>query len=290
MMKKKQSIAVLIVAVILTALLGWTVIRGWGPTGTGAMKNINLGLDLFRRRQHHLPGGAGKSFCGRHERYKIQAGTACLSVQHRGSGLSAGGHNRITIDIPGATDANEILTELGKPGSLYFIAETDADGNQNYVYDSTVGNYVLNNKTLEDLQNDGSVVLTGQDLENAEAVHQQDSTTQATTAAVQLRLTDEGAEKFAAATEKAAEAGETIGIYYDEEFVSVPTVNDAITDGVASISRIDGLGGSVQPGGDAADRRPFSGADGAGFQRCGRSLGSEAVSTRACLQVLWDCL
>ena len=46
MMKKKQSIAVLVIAVLVTALLGWTTIVGWGPTGTGAMKNINLGLDL----------------------------------------------------------------------------------------------------------------------------------------------------------------------------------------------------------------------------------------------------
>lgn len=46
MMKKKQSIAVLVIAVLVTVLLGWTTIVGWGPTGTGAMKNINLGLDL----------------------------------------------------------------------------------------------------------------------------------------------------------------------------------------------------------------------------------------------------
>ena len=40
--------------------------------------------------------------------------------------------DRINIEIPGVTDANKILEELGRPGSLYFIAETDKDGNANY--------------------------------------------------------------------------------------------------------------------------------------------------------------
>ena len=278
MMKKKQSIAVLIVAVVLTVLLGWTVIVGWGPTGTGAMRNINLGLDLS--------GGVSITYQAVEEnpsaedmsdtRYKLEQRAYQYSTEAQ---VYQQGDNRITIDIPGATDANEILTELGKPGSLYFIAEKDADGNQNYVYDSTVGNYVLNNKTLEDLQNDGSIVLTGQDLENAEAVHQQDSTTQATTAAVELRLTDEGAEKFATATEKAAEAGETIGIYYDEEFVSVPVVNDAITDGVASISgsmdweEASNLAATLRIGGLSLELTELDSSV------VGAQLGSEAVSS-----------
>ena len=278
MMKKKQSIAVLIVAVVLTVLLGWTAIVGWGSTGTGAMRNINLGLDLS--------GGVSITYQAVEEnpsaedmsdtRYKLEQRAYQYSTEAQ---VYQQGDNRITIDIPGATDANEILTELGKPGSLYFIAEKDADGNQNYVYDSTVGNYVLNNKTLEDLQNDGSIVLTGQDLENAEAVHQQDSTTQATTAAVELRLTDEGAEKFAAATEKAAEAGETIGIYYDEEFVSVPVVNDAITDGVASISgsmdweEASNLAATLRIGGLSLELTELDSSV------VGAQLGSEAVSS-----------
>ncbi|HIS81639.1 MAG TPA: hypothetical protein IAB52_09305, partial [Candidatus Scatomonas merdavium] len=45
-MKKKQSILILIVCAVLTVLLGYTAIRGWGPTGTGSMTNIRTGLDL----------------------------------------------------------------------------------------------------------------------------------------------------------------------------------------------------------------------------------------------------
>ena len=37
------------------------------------------------------------------------------------------------IEIPGVSDANAILEELGQPGTLYFIAQTDSAGNQNYI-------------------------------------------------------------------------------------------------------------------------------------------------------------
>ena len=45
-MKKNQSIITLIVTLLVTVLLGFTVVAGWGPTGTGSMKNIRTGLDL----------------------------------------------------------------------------------------------------------------------------------------------------------------------------------------------------------------------------------------------------
>ncbi len=45
-MKKNKGIISLILAVVLIALMGFTVTVGFGRTGTGAMKNIKLGLDL----------------------------------------------------------------------------------------------------------------------------------------------------------------------------------------------------------------------------------------------------
>ena len=53
---------------------------------------------------------------------------------------------------------------------------------------------------------------------------------------VSLSLTDEGTTKFAEATAKAYENSESIGIYYDGRFVSVPNVNNEITDGQAQIT------------------------------------------------------
>ena len=278
MMKKKQSIAVLVIAVLVTVLLGWTTIVGWGPTGTGAMKNINLGLDLS--------GGVSITYQAVEEnppaedmsdtRYKLEQRAYQYSTEAQ---VYQQGDNRITIDIPGATNANDILQELGQPGSLYFIAQTDADGNRNYTYDANVGNYVLNGKTIEELEEDGSVVLTGRDVESAEATHIQAQTTQATESAVELHLTDEGTEKFAEATEAAVSAGESIGIYYDGEFVSVPTVQSAITDGVASITGMtnweeaSNLAATIRIGGLSLELEELN------SQVVGAQLGSEAIST-----------
>ena len=114
MMKKKQSIAVLVIAVLVTVLLGWTTIVGWGPTGTGAMKNINLGLDLS--------GGVSITYQAVDEnpsaedmsdtRYKLEQRAYQYSTEAQ---VYQQGDNRITIDIPGATNANDILQELGQP-------------------------------------------------------------------------------------------------------------------------------------------------------------------------------
>ena len=59
---------------------------------------------------------------------------------------------------------------------------------------------------------------------------------------VDLIFTSEGAQKFADATTKAYNNGnnsETLGIYYDGDFVSVPTVQAALTDGRAQITGME---------------------------------------------------
>ncbi|MBQ8261504.1 MAG: protein translocase subunit SecD [Lachnospiraceae bacterium] len=42
------------------------------------------------------------------------------------------GDRRISIEIPGVSDAEAVLRDLGSPGVLYFIRSTDAAGNMNY--------------------------------------------------------------------------------------------------------------------------------------------------------------
>lgn len=76
------------------------------------------------------------------------------------------GDDRITVEIPGVKDANEILEDLGKPGSLEF---QDPDGN---------------------------VYMTGEDVANAQAATVTDNM-QNKQFIVELTLTEEGAEKFA---------------------------------------------------------------------------------------------
>lgn len=232
-MKKSRGVLVLVLTVIVTALLIFTSAVGWGPTGTGAAKNINTGLDLA--------GGVSITYEASEENpsaddmsdtiYKLQQRVEQYSTE---SQVYQEGNNRIVVEIPGVTDANAILEELGKPGSLYFIAQTDADGNPNYTQNSQTGEFELN-KTIEELQEDGSIVLTGTDVSDARAVVGQDDLGNNTQNVVNLSLTEEGTTKFADATAKAYENNESIGIYYDGHFVSVPSVNAEITDGQAMI-------------------------------------------------------
>ncbi len=154
------------------------------------------------------------------------------------------GDDRITVEIPGVSDANAILEELGNPGTIYFISETNSDGDSNYSYISGYGYYL--NYDIDTLIENGSVVLTGSDIKSASAGYQTDSTTGSSDPVVSITLTDDGTTAFAAATLVAYLAGESIAIYYDGEFVSVPTVSAAITDGSAVITGMDSYDDAAQ--------------------------------------------
>ena len=124
-MKKKQGIIVLILAVVFTALLIFTSAVGFGPTGTGAARNIILGLDLS--------GGVSITYQAKEDNPSAEdMSDTIYKLQQRVEGYSEEaqvyqeGNNRINIEIPGVSDANAILEELGKPGSLEF---TDPEGN-----------------------------------------------------------------------------------------------------------------------------------------------------------------
>lgn len=233
-MKKNRGILVLVMTVLVTAFLIFTTAVGFGPTGTGAAKNIKTGLDLS--------GGVSITYETSKEKpkademqdtiYKLQNRVWQYSTEAQ---VYQEGENRIIVEIPGVNDANKILEELGKPGSLYFIAHKDAQGNENYTYNAQTKEYELV-KTIEEIEADGSIVLSGTDVKDAKAAVGQDDLKN-NIHVVNLSLTKEGTKKFAEATKVAYEAGrDTIGIYYDGSFVSVPEVNAVIDNGSAQIS------------------------------------------------------
>ena len=240
-MKKSRAIISLIVFVLILGLLGYTAIYGVGSDNSGSASSIKLGLDLA--------GGVSITYqvVGDEEPSSEDMSDTIYKLQQRVQNYSTEaqvyqeGSDRINIEIPGVTDANAILEELGKPGSLYFIAATDSEGNANYQYTygtdadgNIIVQYVLT-KSIEELQEDGSIVLTGTEVESAQAGSQQDSMGNSQFV-VQLTLNEAGKEAFAEATTKAYQNGETIAIYYDNAFVSVPAVQAAITDGNAVIT------------------------------------------------------
>lgn len=233
-MKKSRGVLVLIAAVLLTAFLVFTAAVGIGPTGTGAAKHIKTGLDLS--------GGVSITYETSKESpsedemkdtvYKLQKRVEQYSTEAQ---VYQEGANRIIVEIPGVTDANKILEELGKPGSLYFIAHKDADGNENYTLNTQTGQYELA-KTLEEIEADGGIVLKGTDVKDAKAAVSQDDLKN-NMHVVSLSLTKDGTKKFADATKAAVDAGkDTIGIYYDGVFVSVPRVEVVIDNGSAQIT------------------------------------------------------
>lgn len=240
-MKKSRAIISLIVFVLILGLLGYTAIYGVGSDNSGSASSIKLGLDLA--------GGVSITYqvVGDEEPSSEDMSDTIYKLQQRVQNYSTEaqvyqeGSDRINIEIPGVSDANAILEELGKPGSLYFIAATDSEGNANYQYTygtDADGNIILQyvlTKSIEELQEDGSIVLTGTEVESAQAGTQQDSMGNSQFV-VQLTLNEAGKEAFAEATTKAYQNGETIAIYYDNAFVSVPTVQAAITDGNAVIT------------------------------------------------------
>lgn len=240
-MKKSKAAVSLIVYLLILGLLGYTAIFGVGSDKSGAAGSIKLGLDLA--------GGVSITYqvVGDGNPSAEDMADTIYKLQQRVDGYSTEaqvyqeGNDRINIEIPGVTDANAILEELGKPGSLYFIAQTDSEGNNNYELGYGINSdgmvipqYQLT-KTIEELQADGSIVLTGTEVEGARATSQEDSMGNRENV-VALSFNEQGKQAFAEATTKAYENGESIAIYYDGELVSVPNVISAITDGNAVIT------------------------------------------------------
>ena len=210
-----------------------TCVLGLDLKGMGAAKNINLGLDL--------EGGVSITYQVKGDKpsqadmddtvYKLQKRVEQYSTEAQAYQV---GDNRISIEIPGVSDANKILEELGQPGSLYFIKHKDSEGNENYSL--TASGYTLN-KSIDELKDTDSIVLTGTEVKTASAGVLNDSTTGNKKYGVDLELTDEGAEKFKTATEEAYNNNnDTIAIYYDGALISVPKVNAVIENGKAQIS------------------------------------------------------
>ena len=232
-MKKKRGVIVLALTMIITAFLCYTAAVGLGPTGTGSAKNIHTGLDLS--------GGVSITYQAKEKNpgkeemsdtvYKMQKRVEQYSTEAQ---AYQEGDNRITVEIPGVTDADKILNDLGKPGSLCFIEQTDKDGNENFVPGED--NYVLA-RSLEEIREAGSVVLEGTDVADAQGGAYQKEDGSSREYAVSLKLTDEGKKKFAEATE--ANVGKQIAIIYDNAVLSAPTVQEAITGGQAEINGME---------------------------------------------------
>lgn len=245
-MNKNKSLAVVIGTGVLVLLLAFTAIVGFGPTGTGAARNILLGLDLS--------GGVSITYqaVGEESPSAEDMRDTVYKLQQRVDGYSTEaqvyqeGSNRISIEIPGVSDAETILQELGKPGSLTFQLS------------------------------DGTVVLEGTDVDTARAGTVPDQLGN-NEDIVELVLTDAGSEKFAKATSE--NIGKVINIVYDNEIISAPVVQTAITGGTAQISGMasheeaENLASSIRIGSLSVELEELE------SKVVGAQLGERAIST-----------
>ena len=280
-MKKSKGIIILLVTVLLLAGFGYTAAVGLGKDGSGSAASINLGLDL--------KGGVSITYqvVGEEKPSAEDMNDTIYKLQQRVDNYSTEsvvyqeGADRINIEIPGVTDAEVILEELGKPGSLYFISEYSPAGEQNYAYagmDENNEPVYLMLRDVEAMVADGSVVLNGTDVADATRASIQDSMGNPQFV-VSLSMTPEGTEKFAAATLAAYSMRQTIGIYYDGAIISAPNVNEPISSGNAQISgsftneEAERLASTIRIGGLKVELEQLH------SKIVGAQLGEEAITT-----------
>lgn len=243
-MKKGKGIAILCIVLACILGLGYYASIILSSTGRGENQNITLGLDLA--------GGVSITYQIVDKNataeqisdtvYKLQRRVEDYSTE---ATVTKEGTDRITVAIPGVTDANEILEDLGTPGSLEF---QDPEGN---------------------------VVLTGDDVENATARYVTQNGKN--NAIVELKFNDEAAETFAELT--AANINKVIPIVYDGEIISSPQVREKISGGTASIENMESfqtaetLASQIRIGSLSLELEELT------SQVVGASLGQEAIST-----------
>lgn len=238
-MKSSKTKGLIGLLILLVAVVGF------GFLGYKTVGDVKLGLDLA--------GGVSITYQAVEDNpsseemsdtiYKLQQRVQNYSTEAE---VYQEGSNRINIDIPGVSDANAILEELGKPGSLTFTDES------------------------------GNVLLTGDQVATAKAgiIDQKNGQK---SYVVSLTFTDEGTKTFADAT--TANVGKRIAIIYDGQVYSAPVVREAITggqcqiDGMASYEEAENLASTIRIGSLSLELEELR------SNVVGAKLGQEAIST-----------
>lgn len=209
----------LILLVLLVVALGMSAISYFGITipdmgwnKTLSAENIKLGLDLS--------GGVYVVYEAQDENGNpidnpssedMNAASAMIRTRLDNQGWSDGevsieNGDRLRVEIPNESNANEVISRIGAAGVLQFV---DSQGN---------------------------VLLTGERVSeaNVQINSDQQQSTSASRYCVGLKFDSEGTQLFKEATQN--NIGKPIHIVLDNTAVSSPTVNSAITDGSAVIT------------------------------------------------------
>ncbi len=228
MNSKVKGFLQILLILLVTAAMGVVAYVGIGQGHALSAKNIRLGLDLA--------GGVSVTYEATKENptaremndtvYKMQKRVENESTE---ASVYQEGSNRVTVDVPDVDDPQAVLDKLGKAGSLEFVMLSDC---------------TIDEKTKEATYDKDKVLLDGSMISDAEATTQQQSSG-ANENVVKITFTGKGAKKFGEVTSE--NVGANLSIIYDGKEVSSPTIQTAITDGVAIVS------GSFEKFSDAED-------------------------------------
>lgn len=274
MMKEKKGIRILglFLVLVMIAACGFVSWKGVGEKHEGSAQNIKLGLDLAGGVSitYQAKGDTPSDEDMKDTVYKLQKRVEVYSTEAE---VYQEGSNRISVEIPGVYDAEEVLNNLGNPGSIGFYEmntttsenEKESESEDKDTEDSkkaedskeTEGSKETEDskekedsketegsKETEAVDTDGvtdeiEAAMPGFNkvLDGNDVVTADVRTDQDTYGGnkyvVYLQLTGEGTKKFAEATKR--NLGKPIYIIYDGQIISYPMVNVEITDGIAVI-------------------------------------------------------
>ena len=271
---KVKGFGKLFLTLVVAAAVLFVALCGVGENKKGSAKGIRLGLDLA--------GGVSITYEAVKENpteEEMKDTEYRLRERLDGNGQTEAdvyleGDNRINVDIPGATDAEATLKELGRMGEIFFILGTN--NVQLLGQNAETGEYEYAFlKSWEEIKESGDIILDGSDIQGADAGWY--SEYGMNKYVVSLTLNDSGRVKFADATSK--HINEAIAIVYDGEIISAPVVQQALTDGKAQISgsftaeEAENLATTIRVGALPLELRELR------SNVVGASLGAEAVKT-----------
>ncbi|MEK9185866.1 MAG: protein translocase subunit SecD, partial [Patescibacteria group bacterium] len=216
-----------VILVFASAVAGYWL---WGSQKSGENK-FKLGLDLSGGT--HLVykadtskvidgdiSGAMNSLRDTIERRVNLFGVSEPLVQVEKSGIGGVGENRLIVELPGVTDVNEAIRQIGKTPSLEFkLLQKGVD------LGSLSGTDTKPNDVFIETGLNGTML--------SKAVVQFDPNFP-TKALVGLNFNDQGKELFAKITKE--HVGEVMGIFLDGQLVEAPSIREEITGGQAVIT------------------------------------------------------
>ena len=157
-MKNLKNVLILLFSLVVITVTTLVAFLGIGDNRYVGINNINLGLDLA--------GGVSITYKAQEENPTAEQMDGVLAIIN--NRLSSLGYteatavvesgDRIRVEIPGVSDANEAVRQIGKTAMLTFVGVDWSDVQKADFWDEYVD--ALTEKTLKDLQEQGSSTYT----------------------------------------------------------------------------------------------------------------------------------